>query len=253
MTEVQISPASDAVSKLVDGAKTLAELAKALAAPAPVVPEGLPFPDPAKPVRPTDDEIVAMRRLPKISTSDGLVQVAERRALTDDEVATLLSEDATLRAVAGYIDRRRKMIGETVRTHADAEAEASGRLIPRAQTAKGQVLTPASDRTKDGHYSVAAPQRPWRLGAPGVGVQWSLEYTAPSTSVSARKLAEMHVSGLLSREEFLACTASVRVLDEAKMLTWVRRSGNRGIGVLGQITETGAPGATLNLRKSDEG
>jgi hypothetical protein len=228
----------------------LQKLAKE-ALPAVAIPaEAVPFPAPAKTVAPSDAEKSAMRLLAKLA---GDVQVTTRRAMTDTELKALFDETEAAKIVAAWLKRRDTAIGAMVRHHADVTAEEQGLVVPRAQVVKGKVLTPATDRTKDGYYQLAQPENPYRVNVPGTGKAWSLEYTSGSTSVSGTTLNELHKAGKVTREEYLAMTEpprpQERVLSAERALAFIKKNSERGVAILKEITSQAPSGASLYVRK----
>ena len=229
---------------------SIKDLAEAVTDPLPdltVSDDMIPFPDPPKPVEMTAKVKDALALLP---TLFGTVEMTERRAWDDGELAKGFALDEVLTVLATAIKAEQAMVREGVRTTMDVRAEEAGIAVPKAVKAKnGTVIVPATLRDKDGHYILAAPQKPERLPIPGSGEEWSREFTKGSLSVSAAELDRLHAEGEVSREDYLSMTVAKRVYDEHKTILAINTKNERA-AIIAKMTSRTAPSTSLTHRKA---
>jgi hypothetical protein len=132
-----------------------------------------------------------------------VVNVDEVRPLTPAETEALMAERVQLDELEAYIKDRKEamksMVYQTLDDAAVKAAAAAGAEVDAERDDKGYLIL------KD------------RLPVPKLGLAFSREPRSGSP--------EMTVEGLeanLDREDFLACTTQVRVVDEAKVMLHVR-------------------------------
>jgi hypothetical protein len=226
---------------------TLEALAEQVAAAVPAVPapEARPFPDLPRHVEMTEAALAALKLVPRIFNS---VELASRRPLSQAEIDLLTREKEVLAAIGTVLAARDKAIGETMRVHMDADAEATGLAIPADKTGPdGTVIVAATPRDQNGHYLLAGPQAPHQVQSGAVA--WSQEYSASAPAPSDGILQEAYQAGEISREDYLDVTREVRVFDTIKARDLIRRAPGRGLAVLRRITAGGKPKSSLYLRK----
>lgn len=229
-----LEPVAAGALDLARQGKGLDAIAKALTEDLPAeAPEAAAPPKlPAPAGRLTMEEVEAIRALPEVF---GRVSPAERRVLTDRELAELGAEDIVLRQVADLLADRKKAVAEIVRGHADAAAEAAG-------------LAPAV-RAADGHYLLSPrPGMPFQIRIPGTPRSWSLEFRTGSVRYDSAALRDLRDEGGITRAEFDGMTE--RVFSPARAAEYIRRHPARGLEILKGITRKGAAGNSLFLRRS---
>jgi hypothetical protein len=204
-----------------------------------------PFPDLPKPVAITDELKRALKHLPAVF---GSVDLNTRRSLTQKELDELTLEESVIRLIASVLGPRQDAIKEIIRVHMDVKAEETGVAVPKAKLGpEGEVIVAATPRDQNGHYLLAGPQDPHQVA---VGpVRWSQEYSADAAKPSLKVLEDLHKSGEISREDYLAVTRPERVLDESRLRTFIRKNPASGLALLRKITVTGKAKASLYLRK----
>lgn len=179
------------------------------------------------PVVLTPEQRYAIERLPAAVEAP---VPAEKRTLTPGEVIELIEERACLDAVEEAIKRRKEAIRTTVFNHLDLE-----------------VTDPDAPIDEHGH-AIA----PGSLTVPGLNKRFAREIRQGSPVLSADAL-ELQVSdedgSIFTRDDFLACTTQVRVVDEAKVLLHLRRNPSI-VGAIKEATSVGRSTASLWVRKS---
>ena len=229
---------------------TIKELAEAVTEPLPDLTtsdEMIPFPDPPKPVELTAKVRDALALLPALF---GTVEMTERRAWDDGELAKGFALDEVLTTLATAIKAEQAMVREGVRTTMDVRAEEAGIAVPKAvKAANGVVIVPATLRDAAGHYILSAPQKPERMPIPDSGEEWSREFKAGTVSISGAELDRLHKEGEVSREDYLAMTVSKRVYDEHKAVLAINAKDERA-AIIGKMTSRTAPSTTLYHRKA---
>jgi hypothetical protein len=182
----------------------LSDLTAALAKPAerPKAPEVIPLPSLITPA-----QREALSLLPVVY---GGVVPTEKRQLTPTELAQLLVERATLDTIGAMAEARKADIRTTVVNHFDKKLEAS------------DAVTDETWVDREGHYVVAAKEP-----VMGTTQSWSWEErpaSAPNlTELMLKDLANDPESGF-SKEDYLACTAQVRVVDENKLMLHLKKN-----------------------------
>lgn len=216
---------------------TVAEMADLLAAPAVELPEAEPFPAPAEPVTFTDKLRSALRGLPGLF---GQVAPTERRKLEAAELARLTQEIIAIDELSKQLGDRKNAIQEFVRTHMDFTAEA-------------QDLAPLCDRVAEGvakgHYLVASPGTPYEVPVEGYSDPWQQRYVKGKVTQDQHTLNELREAGTITQAEFNSFTREVRVLDEDKIKTAIKKNPRRALAILAAITRRSAPGASLYAPK----
>lgn len=230
----QVAPGALA---LVQGSKQLniAELADKLLAPLAPVPLDSPFPKPPKASAVSDKLRGALR---SVAAVFGGVQPTERRKLEAAEVKSLTDEAMVISAIIKPLGARLKDIQEIVRMHGDFLAEEQGMASERIAGGVGE-----------GHWLAATPGSPFEIPVDGYEEPWQQRYVKGGTETSLAVLEEMEADGTVTRQEFLAMTATVRQLDETKMASFIHKNPLRGLEILKKITKRSAPSASLYAPK----
>jgi hypothetical protein len=230
----QVAPGALA---LVQGSKQLniTELADRLLAPLAPEPLDGPFPDPPKASAVSDKLRAALRAVPAVF---GGVQPTERRKLEAAEVKSLTDEAAVITAIAGPLGARLKDIQALMRMHGDFVAEEQGMANERIAGGVGK-----------GHWLAATPGSPFEIPVEGYEDPWQQRYVKGGTETSLAALEALEADGTVTRQEFLAMTATVRQLDETKMASFIHKNPLRGLEILRKITKRSAPGASLYAPK----
>lgn len=177
----------------------------------------------------------------------GTVQPTERRALTDDEVSALYKERQVLKTLGDLLSGREEDIKTLIRHHMDVSAEERGVAVPKAVVRDGQVVVEATPRDASGHYILCAPKAPERCPIPGTSEDWSREYRSGKVEIDLGALERLHEEGVVSREDYLAFTREVRVIDKAKVMEAIAKKPER-LGLLAKISKRGLPGTSLFVR-----
>jgi hypothetical protein len=174
-----------------------------------------------------------------------------RRTLTEQELRTLHLEREAIRIVTGKLTSRDESIKETVRNHMDANAEAKNLAVSRAlvDSKTGETIVAATPRDAHGHYVLATKEQREEVRIPGTDRVFTREYRAPSTGVDTEKLLTMYEDGEISREEYLAFTRNIRVIDSDKVWDFVKKNPERGLSILAAVTTHGLPSTAFNVRK----
>jgi hypothetical protein len=204
-------------------ATVTADRTPAYAPPAPVLPNPRPL---------TEAQRKALEDLPSVY---GTVSLAEARMLTSTEVRALLDERQTFDVIEKLIKTRREEIKATVYTHLDVALE---------NTTPDDQLP---ERDVNGWYVAKG-----RVGCGDNGAkEFSREVSssAPSVSVAAIKaLADDPECDWVTPNDYLACTRSERVLDEAKVLDLLRRRPEFTVRLLSEVAMPGSKHTALYLR-----
>jgi len=200
--------------KVADGTIKLPDLWKALAVPAP----SEAVAQPPLPAVITEKQSAALAHLPEVF---GKVIPTEVRALTPDEVTTLMDERLTLDEIAALAEDRKKEIRTTVLNHIDEEI--------------GDDETP---RDKEGHVLTAA-----KIPAPEFGKVFSWELRNNGGTLNPNALLALVEAGTIDRQVYLDMTTQVRVVDENKFMLQLKKHPEL-IDVLGDaVTETSQTGS----------
>lgn len=180
----------------------------------------------------SNDEIAACAILPTIV--EHAVTPIERRQLTVDEIVQLLEERKILDEVEKVITARKAAQKIAVFNHHDVALEA----------ALGDAVKDV-EVDEDGHY----------LAEGGVGDAQhakgfvrQLRVSGPSVSAPALEAA---INDEFTREDYLACTSPVRVIDEAKVMLHLRRKPRIVADALRRATVPGKKSTAHALGKVD--
>lgn len=216
----QVAPGSLAYATATDPSKKwdLAKLAGMLGGDA-VPPQVTPQPRPAEPVKITPELKEALRRLPGVF---GSVAPTESRKLERAEVERLTEERTVLNLVITALGNRDKDIDEAMRSHMDALAPEDAPVI--------------AEGVAKGHKLLASEGEPFEVPVEGYEDAWQQRKVRGRAEMSLGLLADLLAAGTITREEFMAVTAQVRVLDEDKIKRAVRKSPARFLSVLKAIT-----------------
>jgi len=214
---------------------SIADLADKLLSPPPLAPLNSPFPQPPAPKAVTDRLRSSLRA---VAAAFGGVQPTERRKLEAAEVKSLTDEAAIITAITKPLGARLKDIQEIIRMHGDFVAEDRGMASERISGGVGE-----------GHWLAATPGSPFEIPVDGYEDPWQQRYVKGGTETSLRVLGELVDSGEVTRKEYLAMTAEVRVLDETKMASFIHKNPQRGLEILKKISTKGAPSASLYAPK----
>jgi hypothetical protein len=210
------------------------------------LPEKIPFPALPKSVKLTPEAKVAMR---DVAAYFALVELEQRRTLSDHELAQLGKEEAMILAIVGPLAKRAKAIREMVHHHMDVDAEERAIAVPKAVLGpNGEVIVPATPRDQHGHYLLAEAQRPHTVSVPDFNDEWQQQFSQGSPTVSYGNLEDMVDSGEIDKADYLAMTRQVRVVDEAKVWDFVRKNKARGLKILGKLVSKPAPSASMYRR-----
>lgn len=214
------------VAKIEDGAVSLSDLLKIVAAkPDPLpVPEHLPLP-----AQITPDQRKALERLPEVF---GRVVPVERCSLQPVEVKALHVERETLDEIEKMAAKRKEGIRTAVCNHLDV-------LFERTQAEEAQ----AAPRDKDGHYVVAG-----KTPIPDSDKCFSREVRGGAVALSPALLQALVEAGELEHDDYLAMTTQERVLDENKVMLRLKKKPNL-VSVLAKATTVGHSTASLYVRK----
>jgi hypothetical protein len=209
-------------------------------------PEAPPFPKLPKHVELTDEVKRALKRLPDMFNS---VEPETRRPLAQAELDLLTLEQSVISTIGAALIARQEAIKETIRNHMDADAEAKGLAVPADKTdpATGTVIVAATPRDQNGHYLLAGPKEPYQVQSGPV--LWSQERSAPTPKASDGELQNAFRDGSVTREEYLAVSREVRVLDQEKTRAFIRKAPERGLALLRRITVGGKPKSSLYIRE----
>jgi hypothetical protein len=242
MTEIETT--GTAVEQVAPGALALAqsgqqiniaELADKLLAPAPLAPLDSPFPNPPKPRAVSDKLRTALR---SVAAVFGGVQPTERRKLEAAEVKSLTDEATVITAITKPLGERLKDIQAVMRMQVDFLAEEQG--LGNERIAGG---------VSEGHWLAATPGSPFEVRVEGYEDAWQQRYVKGGTDTSLKALEGLQESGEVTRKEYLAMTAEVRVLDETKMAAFIHKNPQRGLEILKKISTRGTPSASLYAPK----
>lgn len=205
----------------------LADLTKALAKPPtpPTPPAKVPLP-----AEITQAQREALELLPMIF---GSVVPVEKRALQQSELTTLLTERQTLDTVEKMASERKADIRTSIVNHFDVVAEEQGVPEGTWRDADGHIL-------KEAHVNVESSAWSWEIREGSGG------------NLTDLALADLAAddSSPFSREDYLACTAQVRVVDENKLLLHLKKNPHLAAEIAKAVTPKGAPVGSLYVRKA---
>jgi hypothetical protein len=221
-------------------------IADKLTAPLPVPADAdeqpaIPFPPLPKVVQLTDEARGALTALPTVFGSVGMT---ERRILTDAEVQAISVEADVIETVESLVKARKEAIKETIRHHNDMTAQQAGQAFPKRRRIGSKVVD-ATPRDKSGHYLLAQPKQPFVTAVKGFAKGWEQRFTAGSTSQSVEQLERLYLGGAIERADYLGFTHEVRVLDEDKIRSYLRKNTDKGLRILKAITVRNPPNSSL--------
>lgn len=176
----------------------------------------------------TDKQREAIERMPKVY---GQVVPTERRALTEQEISTLLNERTTLDEVKKAAEARLKDITLIAHNHLDVEVDA----LPKKERS-GFLLD------KDGHYIVAG-----RFSTEDTDVEFSRETRENAPSLPLSALESLEQAGQIDHKTFLAMTSQVRVVDEAKVMAAIKKDPTL-LAKVASVTIPGTKGTSMYVR-----
>jgi len=182
-------------------------------------PAVIPQPSATQPTKITPELKAALRRLPDVF---GSVVPTEARKLERAEIERLTEERAVLNRVITDLGKRDKAIDEAMRSHMDALAPQDAPVI--------------TEGVAKGHRLLAAEGHPFEVPVEGYEDAWQQRRVAGKSDMSVGILADLKTEGKITQKEFLALTAPVRVLDEARIRQEMRRSPARVLSILRAIT-----------------
>jgi hypothetical protein len=189
-------------------------------------------PKPAKPFVLTADEEGAIEDF--VALTGEVSWPAVRRELTATERDRLLAFYVKYQAASKAVERAKAAIRTTTFNHLDVQAEKAGVANPEE--------TP---RDKDGHYLL-----PGEIAVEGQDFRMTREVTDPAVDLNADDLKALVELGALPHETYLALTAQVRVVDEAKVMEAVRKDPQL-LTTLSHATRVVRRGSgSLNQRKA---
>jgi hypothetical protein len=230
----QIAPGALALAQS-GGPLSIADLADRLLRPPPLAPLDSPFPQPPAAKSVTDKLRASLR---SVAAAFGGVQPTERRKLEAAEVKSLTDESSIITAITKPLGARLKDIQEIIRMHGDFIAEEQGMANERISGGVGE-----------GHWLAATPGSPFEIPVDGYEDAWQQRYVKGGVDTSIRALEALEEAGDITRKEYLAMTAEVRVLDETKMASFIHKNPERGLEILRKISTKGAPSASLYAPK----
>jgi hypothetical protein len=213
---------------------SMLDLAELLARPAAQFDtEADKLPAPAPKVKFTDKLRQALKSLPDLF---GQVMPEEVRELDRHELKAITAEAVALTLIVKESKERLDSIREVIRNHQDKAAEAAG--LPEGTRR-------VSEGVAKGHWLLAGDGEPHRTPVDGYADAWQQQMVSGKVDLVPSVLGDLLISGEVTRAEFLACTREVRVFDEAKAQAFIRKSPQRGLGLLARMTRRSAPSATL--------
>lgn len=183
------------------------------------VPAVAPQPSATQPVKITPELKAALKRLPEVF---GSVVPTEARKLEKAEIDRLTEERTVLNRVITDLGKRDKAIDEAMRSHMDALAPDDAPVI--------------TDGVAKGHRLLATEGHPFEVEVDGYEDAWQQRRVAGKAEMSLGLLSDLLAAGTITNGEFLSLTASVRVLDEAKVRTALRKSPARVLQILRAVT-----------------
>lgn len=158
-----------------------------------------------------------------------------RRMLTPAELETLTRTYMAWDKASKGLGRSRDQIKAAIFNHFDAVAAHDGKIdLDTQHTSEGWAIV--ADKTS------AIVQ--------GLDVKLTREVAGGKTELDLDRLNDLVEDEVIAREDFLAMTRQVRVVDEARALEWLRKNPQRAHLLL-EGTKTGSARASLYLRKND--
>lgn len=217
---------------------------------------------PPLPVAISDDQRVALTRLPEVFAS---VVPTERRAIEPKEVDMLLDERAVLKSIEELVKKRLDAIALTVNIHntetaeaAIAAAEAEAGDDPEAKAAArervladlGAVLDAEGNPfyTDKGHFAAKA-----YIDGEDEAVQecFEVRVSKGKAAMSRERLKELADDpdvDFIDHKDYLSMTTQVREFDPAKAIIAVRKKPEL-LRAVGQATTTSAPTVSVYVSK----
>lgn len=249
-----------AVSKAVDGTISYEDLLRALTAPdapvttiVPVVP---------KPVHLDEQARAAAAAL--VSTLETAVVPSVRRPLTTGEINSLIDERAVLDAVEKLIKDRKEAMRTTVFNHLDAgldEGIETVRVIadifermPETfeRMAKQAGLDP-TEKPEVPEYPVDADAHfylvPGKVGTADRSKVFVRGLRTEAPRLTAEGLKSIVGDDSIEHKDYLDMTTQVRVVDEQKVLLWLRSHPEKAPHLMGALTP-GKTTAALTVGKA---
>lgn len=172
--------------------------------------------------------------------------VEDRRTLSPDEVGAIGAEYEALQKVLKLITKREEQVKEIVRTHQDVEAEEMGKAFPKDVYLNGNLVAPATERDKNGHYILAAKGEPNRTPIPGSTMAFSNEFSSGSVTEDLDYITRAYAAGEMDEKTYRALTVTRRVPDAEKARAYVLRTGDTGL--LAKLVKRGRNKSALYLR-----
>lgn len=205
--------------KLIQGQVTANQIVELLTpksesiAPVPKVPEAPAI---------SKDQAFALQKLTSIF---GAVAPTTARALEEMEVERLMDERLTLDQIADLVGNRKDDIRTIILNHIDSTTEEDVPL------------------DKDGHKLRATKVGSYE------GKTFSWEVREGSGTIDAARLQELDEAGEIDHEDFLAITEPVRVVNETKLMTALKKKPEL-LEVLGKAVTKKNPVGSMNVRNA---
>lgn len=218
---------SKVVAEINSGSLTFADLLKALSPQQQSEPLPAVIPT-AKAITPAQS--AAMARVPEVY---GRVVPVERRTLEPVEAEALVVEKQTLDEVKKMSEARLKDITVTIHNHLDVLVEEN----------LGGTYEEAPLRDDNGNYVTEG-----RVGGPGQAQEFAREIKNYAASLNNEGLKEAEALGLMTHDEYLACTQQVRVVSEVGIMAALKKNPSL-IKAVAHATVPGKKGTAVSLRK----
>lgn len=155
--------------------------------------------------------------LAALPESFGIVEEpTTRRQLTKAELAKVLQEKTAIAEGKKALATRESKLNEWTSTHFDVYAEKLNLVDPKK--------TPKDAK---GHYLIGATGNRLEQAVEGADKILTREKDADKAPMSHELLLAAYEDGKISRTEYLACTTTVRVLDEKKIRSYLLSKSKR--------------------------
>lgn len=238
-TNSELEPVAPGALARVKGDKpwTMLDLADMLAGPAREFTKADSLPEAAPQVEFTDVLRSALKALPDVF---GVVMPDKARALDRHEVKALTDEAIAIDTIMKELNSRREAIKDSIRNHQDHQAEGAGLPEGSFRVAEGAAK---------GHWLVAKKGEPFETPVDGYTDPWQQRYVSGKVSVNGSAIFDMFTDGIVTREEYLACTSAKRHFDEDNLKAFIKKSPARGLAILARMTSRSAPSASVNAPK----
>jgi hypothetical protein len=238
-TNSAVEPVAPGALARVKGDKpwTMLDLADMLAGPAREFSKADSLPQPAPKVKFTEVLRNALKALPDVF---GVVMPDEARALDRHEVRALTDEVNAIDTVLKELNARKEAIKDSIRNHQDYQAKAEGLPEGAVRIAEG---------TAKGHWLVAKKGEPFETPVDGYTDCWQQRYVSGSVSVNGSMIFDLEARGVVTHEEYLACTSSKRHFDASRLEALIRKDPARGLAILARMTTRSAPSASVYAPK----